>query len=70
METKKYLELIDQNTIGNRCNVTPILADATSLTHLIEDLAAPFHSVPFEFVAGIDALGFILGVAVALHLNK
>lgn len=33
------------------------------------DLAAPFSSSQIAYVAGIDALGFILGTAIALELG-
>ena len=37
---------------------------------MIADLTRPFVSVPCDKVVGIDALGFILGTAVALKLQK
>ena len=66
---RDYLQLIDTNTTG-RCDVTPIFTDAAAFLQLVTDLAAPFTGMEFEYVAGIDALGFILGTAVALHLQK
>jgi adenine phosphoribosyltransferase len=47
-----------------------LFADPTAFTHLIEDLSEPFMAVAIDYVAGIDALGFILGTAIALRLNK
>ena len=67
---KNYLSLIDTETPGPRCDVTPLFTDRDALQALVEDLANPFQDIPFEFVAGIDALGFILGTALAMHLNK
>jgi adenine phosphoribosyltransferase len=67
---KKYLELIDTHTQGNRNDVTPLFADPGAFADLIDDLAEPFRGEPFEYVAGIDALGFILGAALALKLGK
>ncbi len=67
---KKYLELIDTHTIGNRNDVTPLFADPAAFSELVDDLAAPFLDTPFEFIAGIDALGFILGAALAMKLRK
>ena len=58
-----YLDLIDTTTQG-RYDVTPLFADAQGFGHLVDDLLAPFDSA-FELVAGIDALGFILGAAMA-----
>lgn len=67
---KDYLKLIDIHTSGNRCDVTPLFADPIAFSRLIEDLSSPFRSTRIDFVAGIDALGFILGTAIALHLQK
>jgi adenine phosphoribosyltransferase len=37
---------------------------------LVSDLSEPFISAAIDYVAGIDALGFVLGTALALHLNR
>ena len=55
--------------MGNRYDVTPIFADANCFTQLVEDLSEPFQNSQVEFVACVDALGFILGTAIALRLN-
>lgn len=67
---KDYLRLIDTNTPGPRCDVTPLFADPAALAELVADLCAPFQSAAIDYVAGIDALGFILGTAMAIHLHK
>jgi adenine phosphoribosyltransferase len=61
-----YLELIDCGTGGPRCDVTPLFADYSAFARLVDDLASRFERAP-DCVAGIDALGFILGTALALH---
>ena len=66
---KSYLKKIDIATIGNRYDVTPLFADAECLSQLVEDLIIPFLDSKIDFVACIDALGFILGTAVACRLN-
>lgn len=68
---KPYLSLIDTDTTGNRHDVTPLFADAEAFRLLVSDLAEPFHSsgINLDLVACIDALGFILGAAVAHNLN-
>ncbi len=66
---KDYLRLIDTHTPGPRCDVTPLFADQAAFAALVEDLCSPFDGIEFDYVAGIDALGFILGTAVALHLG-
>jgi adenine phosphoribosyltransferase len=67
---KDYLRLIDTDTPGPRCDVTPLFTDSTAFAALVVDLAAPFMQVDFAYIVGIDALGFILGTALAVHLNK
>jgi adenine phosphoribosyltransferase len=67
---KDYLNLIDTNTPGPRCDVTPLFTSPESFSELIADLVKPFEKLDIKYVAGIDALGFILGTAVALHLSK
>jgi len=66
---KPYLYKIDTATTGNRYDVTPLFADSECFTQLVEDLAIPFLDSRIDFVACIDALGFILGTAVACRLN-
>ncbi len=66
---KSYLSLIDTDTSGNRNDVTPLFADAKAFRQMVSDLAEPFLNARIDLVACIDALGFILGSAVAQHLN-
>jgi len=66
---KAYLRLIDTQTSGPRCDVTPLFADPAAFAQLIADLTAPFAATPLDYVAGIDALGFVLGGAMALRLG-
>ena len=65
---KAYLQLIDTHTPGPRCDVTPLFADPAAFAQLVGDLTEPFASTLIDYVAGIDALGFILGTAMALRL--
>jgi len=60
-----YLALIDTSGRG-RYDVTPLFADAHAFAALVKDLLALAQPLSFETVAGIDALGFILGSALAL----
>ena len=64
MTRPSYLDLIDTQTDGQRYDVTPLFADGEALAALCADLLAPFDGT-FDVVAGIDALGFILGAAMA-----
>jgi adenine phosphoribosyltransferase len=69
MSDRPYLALIDHETSGNRCDVTPLFADYDAFAALVDDLAALVESLAFDLVAGIDALGFILGAALALRTD-
>ncbi len=60
---KNYLRLIDHNTDGTRCDVTPIFAAPVAFAQLVDDL---IMGLKYDIVAGIDALGFILGSAIAV----
>ena len=62
---RPYLLKIDTDTTGKRWDVTPLFADRESFTALVEDLVAPFRNADIDIVVAIDALGFILGTAVA-----
>lgn len=65
-----YLNLIDVNTKGPRYDVTPLFADFNAFSALLDDLLAPFETDDFNYVAGIDALGFILGAAISIRAQK
>ena len=62
-----YLNRIDSDTPGPRDDVTPLFADFAAFSALLDDLAALVADVPFDVVAAIDALGFILGTGLALR---
>lgn len=65
-----YLALVDTHTTGNRYDVTPLFAEPAAFAALVADLVQPFDAAAVDQVAGIDALGFILGAAVAWHWGK
>jgi len=65
-----YLSLIQLNPQGPRNDVTPLFADYEAFRALVQDLLEPFEQSTFDYVAGIDALGFVLGTAVALTARK
>jgi adenine phosphoribosyltransferase len=67
---RDYFQLIDTNTQGPRNDVTPLFADYEAFSSLVEDLIKPFAQVEFDYVMGIDALGFIVGSAIALRTKK
>ncbi len=66
----EYLKLIDTETSGNRCDVTPLFADHAAFAALVDDITEAIPLSTYDFVAGIDALGFILGAAVAMRAEK
>jgi adenine phosphoribosyltransferase len=65
-----YLDLIDTNTTGPRYDVTPLFANHAAFDALLHDFERLLAGVWCDVVAGIDALGFILGTALALRLQK
>lgn len=67
---KRYLQLIDRETTGNRCDVTPLFADPAAFSEMLDDLLDLTASVEFDFVLGVDALGFILGTGLALRSRR
>jgi adenine phosphoribosyltransferase len=69
MPDRPYLALIDHETSGNRCDVTPLFADHDAFAALVDDLAARVEPLGLDLVAGIDALGFILGAALSLRCH-
>jgi len=65
-----YLSLVDRSrTIYKRSDVTPIFAQPAAFAKLVEDLAQPYLGERVQQVAGLDALGFIVGTALALKLG-
>jgi adenine phosphoribosyltransferase len=67
-----YLRLIDRSKLHyKRSDVTPIFAEPAAFRALVDDLIAPWADAQpsVERVVGTDALGFILGTALALKLG-
>lgn len=50
-------------------DVTPLLADPVRFAHCIEAMAAPWRELAVQAIAGVEARGFIFGVALARALN-
>jgi adenine phosphoribosyltransferase len=50
-------------------DITSLLEDAKGLREAVRGLADPFRNERIEKVAGIEARGFLFGVAVALELQ-
>ena len=67
---KDYLKLIGDYPNGPRNDVTPLFQDPKAFAQLINDLARKTNKMKYDLVAGIDALGFVLGAGIALKANK
>jgi adenine phosphoribosyltransferase len=50
-------------------DITPLLADPRAFPAAVEALCEPFKRAGVEFVAGVEARGFIFGAAVAAKLR-
>ncbi len=51
-------------------DITTLLRDPAGLREAVETIADRFAHTPVDFVAGLEARGFILGGAVACRLGK
>jgi adenine phosphoribosyltransferase len=50
-------------------DITPLLADVNALTQAIEALCEGFDSSSIDYVAAVEARGFILGASIAERLG-
>tara|TARA_Y100000310_G_C20669223_1_gene809329 strand:- start:1239 stop:1757 length:519 start_codon:yes stop_codon:yes gene_type:complete len=69
MKYNYYENFVNKNTKG-RYDITPLFEDPKVFSSLVEDLIKPFKKIKFNKVVGLDALGFIIGSAVAFKLKK
>lgn len=67
MDYEAYLDLMGTDTVG-RFDVTPLFSDPETFETLRTDLLAGATGEPTT-VVGIDALGFVLGGALATDLG-
>ena len=51
-------------------DITPVLKDADAFSSVIEGMAENLSEAEFDYVAGIEARGFILGAALADRMRK
>ncbi|KAM4627137.1 adenine phosphoribosyltransferase [Polymixia lowei] len=68
-----YLSLMVPNTKGPRfawLDPSRLYCNSQALADCVKDLLSPFQSDTIDLVAGIDAMGFILGASVATTLGK
>lgn len=64
---KKYI--ISTNTII-RTDISPLFENPEVFQNLVDDLIKPFSKEKFDKIVCLDALGFILGSAIAYKLGK
>ncbi|TRZ00958.1 hypothetical protein DNTS_029975 [Danionella cerebrum] len=68
-----YLSLMAPNTKGPKfawLDPSRLYCSSQALSDCVKDLLNPFQNETIDLVAGIDAMGFILGSAVAMTLGK
>jgi adenine phosphoribosyltransferase len=70
LNMNEYLDLIDTSTLGGRYDVTPLFGNYQAFSALLDDLLGLCRGIEYDTVAGIDALGFILGTAIAVRSEK
>lgn len=63
-----YLNIMAPNTKGDKfawLDPTSIYINQRAFTDLLDDLVADLDGVEYDVVAGLDAMGFVLGAALA-----
>ncbi|KAI4887272.1 hypothetical protein NFI96_021670 [Prochilodus magdalenae] len=68
-----YFSLMPPNTKGPKfawIDPSRLYCNSQALSDCVKDLLKPFQNDSIDLVAGIDAMGFILGSAVAFALGK
>ncbi len=70
--TRWYLDIMSPNTKGEKfawLDPTSIYINGGAFTQLLDDLMADLEGVDCDVVAGLDAMGFVLGAALATHIG-
>ncbi|MCB1491169.1 MAG: hypothetical protein KDJ77_05125 [Rhodobiaceae bacterium] len=68
-----YLSLMSPNTKGPKfawLDPTSIYINAAAFNDLLDDLCADLDADEIDVVAGLDAMGFVLGAALAARLKR
>ena len=68
-----YLSLMSPNTKGPQfawLDPTSIYINAVAYDDLLDDLVAELNSDEIDVVAGLDAMGFVLGAAIGARLGR
>ena len=61
---------INFETGGNRCDITPVLSDPSAFADLLSRMIQGLEGHSFDLIAGIDALGFVIGGVLAAKMGK
>jgi len=67
-----YLDIMSPNTKGEKfawLDPTSIYINGEAFTQLLDDLTAELEGVECDVVAGLDAMGFVLGAALATRIG-
>ena len=70
---RHYLAAMAPNVKGERyawLDPSTLYINASIFQALVDDLVAPFNPDDFDVVAGFDAMGFVLGTAIAVRRGK
>lgn len=70
---RHYLAAMAPNVKGDRyawLDPSTLYINAAIFQALVDDLVAPFDPADFDVVAGFDAMGFVLGTAIAVRRGK
>ncbi|MEM7250437.1 MAG: phosphoribosyltransferase family protein [Pseudomonadota bacterium] len=68
-----YLALMAPNTKGDKfawLDPTSIYINSAAFSDLLDDLTEPLVSDAIDVVAGLDAMGFVLGAGIAARLGR
>ena len=71
-DNRWYLSIMSPNTKGDKfawLDPTSIYINAKAFQDLLDDLEEDLASVEFDVVAGLDAMGFVLGAGLATRRN-
>ena len=70
--TRWYLDIMSPNTKGEKVawlDPTSIYINGDAFTQLLDDLTADLEGIDCDVVAGLDAMGFVLGAALATRIG-
>ncbi|MBT3398228.1 hypothetical protein HOA55_05190 [archaeon] len=70
MNWKNYKNHIGSKNVKIRQDVTPIFENPKIFHNLIADMIKPFRKTSYNKIVALDALGFVLGSAIAYKTKK